>query len=171
KENKERKQTEIDIELQMPVPISYLKININESFDYYRPITIKYLNDSTKTEQGWKYNYNTLASGTLNSVEKNEFKCSSKTVQKLKILIHNQDNQPLTIDTINVMGYEHEILARFTDQATYFLTYGKKIAARPTYDVDRFADKSPLTLTKLERGNKMIIENTHVHAPAPRAKK
>lgn len=167
KENKETKQTEIDIELQMPVPISYLKIKIKDSFDYYRPITIKYLNDSTKTEQGWKYNYNTLASGTLNSVEKNEFKFSSKTLQKLKILIHNQDNQPLTIDTLNVMGYEHEILARFTDQATYFLTYGNKIAARPNYDIDRFTDKVPLTLTKLEIGNELIIEKEQISETVP----
>src|SRR5690554_1386636 len=167
KENKERKQTEIDIELEMPVPISYFKINIKDSFDYYRPITIKYLNDSTKTEQGWKYNYNTLTSGTLNSVEKNEFKFSSKTVQKLKILIHNQDNQPLTIDTLNVMGYEYEILARFTDQATYFLTYGNKIAERPNYDIDRFSDKVPLTLTTLDIDNELIIEKEQISETAP----
>lgn len=167
KENRETKQTEIDIELQMPVPISYLRINIKDSFDYYRPITIKYLNDSTKTEHGWKYNYNTLASGILNSVEKNEFKFSSKTVQKLKILIHNQDNQPLTIDSLNVMGYEHEILARFTDQATYFLTYGNKIAARPNYDIDRFTDKVPLTLTTLEIGNELIIEKEQISETVP----
>jgi len=167
KENKERKQTEIDIELEMPVPISYFKINIKDSFDYYRPITIKYLNDSTKTEQGWKYNYNTLTSGTLNSVEKNEFKFSSKTVQKLKILIHNQDNQPLTIDTLNVMGYEYEILARFTDQATYFLTYGNKIAERPNYDIDRFTDKVPLTLTTLDIDNELIIEKEQISETAP----
>lgn len=167
KENRESKQTEIDIELQIPVPISYLKINIKDSFDYYRPITIKYLNDSTKTEQGWKYNYNTFASGTLNSVEKNEFKFSSKTVQKLKILIHNQDNQPLTIDTLNVKGYEHEILARFTEQATYFLTYGNKKAARPNYDIDRFTDKVPMTLTTLDIGNELIIEKEQVSETAP----
>lgn len=167
KENRESKQTEIDIELQMPVPISYLKINIKDSFDYYRPITIKYLNDSAKTEQGWKYNYNTLASGTLNTVEKNEFKFSSKTVQKLKILIHNQDNQPLTIDTLHVKGYEHEILARFTEQATYFLTYGNKIATRPNYDIDRFTDKVPMTLTTLDIGNELIIEKDQVSETAP----
>jgi hypothetical protein len=167
KENRETKQTEIDFELEIPVPISYFKINIKDSFDYYRPITIKYLNDSTKTEQGWKYNYNTLASGILNSVEKNEFKFSSKTVQKLKILIHNQDNQPLTIDSLKVMGYEHEILARFTNQATYFLTYGNKIAVRPNYDIDRFTDKVPLTLTKLDIGNELIIEKEQVSETAP----
>jgi hypothetical protein len=167
KENRETKQTEIDIELQMPVLISYLKITIKDSFDYYRPITIKYLNDSTKTEQGWKYNYITLASGTLNSVDKNEFKFSSKTAQKLKILIHNQNNQPLTIDTLIVKGYEHEILARFTEQASYVLTYGNKIAARPNYDIDHFTDKIPITLTTLDIGNELIIEKELVSEKAP----
>lgn len=167
KENRETKQTEIDIELQVPVPISYLKINIKDSFDYYRPITIKYLNDSTKTEQGWKHNYNTLAAGTLNSIEKNEFKFSSKTVQKLKILIHNQDNQPLAIDTLIVKGYEHEILARFTEPASYFLTYGNKVAARPNYDIERFTDKVPMTLTTLDLGNELTIERKQVYETAP----
>ena len=167
KENREMKQTEFDIELEMPVPISYLKINIKDSFDYYRPITIKYLNDSSKTEQGWKYNYNILVSGTLNSLDKNEFKFSSKTVQKLKILIHNQDNQPLTIDTLHVKGYEHEILARFTEQATYFLTYGNKIAAKPIYDIDRFTNKVTSTLTTLDIGNELIIEKEKVSETAP----
>jgi hypothetical protein len=166
-EKKETKQTEIDIELKMSVPISYLKINIKDSFDFYRPITIKYLNDSTKTEHGWKYNYNTLTSGTLNSVEKNEFMFSSKTVRKLKILIHNQDNQPLTLSTLNVKGYEHEILARFTEQASYFLAYGSIIAARPNYDIDRFTDKVPMTLTTLDIGDELIIEKDQVSEITP----
>lgn len=167
KENRETKQTEIDIELQMPVLISYLKIYVKDSFDYYRPITIKYLNDSTKTEQVWKYNYITLASGILNSVDKNEFKFSSKIVQKLKILIHNQDNQPLTIDTLNVKGYEYEILARFTEQASYFLTYGNKTVARPNYDIDHFTDKIPMQLTTLDLGNELIIEKEPVSKTTP----
>jgi hypothetical protein len=108
-----------------------------------------------------------LVSGTLNSLDKNEFKFSSKTVQKLKILIHNQDNQPLTIDTLHVKGYEHEILARFTEQATYFLTYGNKIAAKPIYDIDRFTNKVTSTLTTLDIGNELIIEKEKVSEIAP----
>lgn len=167
KENKETKQTEIDIELQMPVPVSHLKVDIKDTFDYYRPFTIKYLTDSIKTEQGWKYNYNTLTSGTLNSIEKNEFKFSSTTVQRLKIFIHNQDNQPLTIDTLQVKGYVHELLARFTEEATYFLTYGNKAAARPHYDIDRFTDKVSVTLTALDLGNELTIEKEEVPVTDP----
>jgi hypothetical protein len=166
-ENRKSKQTEINIELPMPVPVSHLKIDVKDSFDYYRPVTIKYLNDSTKTEQGWKYNYTTLTSGTLNSMENNDFMFSSTTVQKLKIFIHNQDNQPLTIDTLKVQGYEHDLLVRFTEPATYFLTYGNKAAASPNYDIDRFTDKVPMTLTTLNLGNELTIGKKQVQVSGP----
>ena len=80
KDNKQTKQTEIDIELELSVPVSHIKIEVPDTFDYYRPMTIKYLTDSFKTEQGWKYNYTTLTSGTLNSLEGKKYKFSSKTV-------------------------------------------------------------------------------------------
>lgn len=167
KENAQIKQTEIDIELQLPVPVSRLKINVRDTFDYYRPVTIKYLTDSFKTEQGWKYNYNTLTSGILNSIEENEFEFSSTTTQRLKIYIHNHDNSPLTIDTIQVKGYIHELVARFTEQATYFLTYGNKNAARPNYDIDHFPEKIPITLTAIELGNEQTIEKENQQTKVP----
>ena len=166
-ENKQTKQTIIDIELQSPVPVSYIKINAINSFDYYRPFTIKYLSDSIKTEQGWKYNYRTLTSGILNSFEKNEFKTNSLTIQKLKIIIHNQDNQPLTLDKIQIKGYVHELVARFTEPAVYFLTYGKNKAVKAHYDIDRFADKIPKTMTVVELGNELTIEKEEVTVTDP----
>lgn len=162
KENRELKQTEINLELQLPVPVSHLKIDVIDSFDYYRPVTIKYLADSIKTEQGWKFIYRTLTTETLNSMEKVEFKFNSTTAQKLKINIHNQNNQPLNIDTILVKGYVHELLVRFTEKATYFLTYGNKTAARPYYDIDRFTDKVPVTLTTLDLGDELKIEKEEI---------
>jgi len=59
-----------------------------------------FIKDSLKTEQGWKYNYRTLTNGTLNSIEKNDFKFTGRTVQKLKIYINNHHNQPLKIKDI-----------------------------------------------------------------------
>ncbi len=158
KDNRETKQTEIDIELQMPVPVSYLNLEVKDLFDYYRPVTINYLSDSIKTEKGWKYNYHVLTSATLNSIDKNGFKFSSTTVKKLKIIINNQDNQPLTIASIQVKGYEHELLVRFTEQATYFLTYGNKSAIKPLYDIERFFDKVPVEMTTLKLGNEQEIK-------------
>lgn len=158
KENKETKQTEMDIVLPMPVPVSDVKLKVKEGFDYYRPVTIKYLADSFKTELGWKYNYVTLTSGVLNSIEKNEFKFSSTNVQKLKIYIHNQNNAPLTMDSIQVKGYLHELVVRFTEKADYFMAYGNNNAAKPQYDINRFTEKIPATLTAIAVGSEGAIE-------------
>jgi len=151
-ENKKEKQTEIKLELQVPVAVSHLKINISDKVDYYRPITIMYLSDSVKTEKGWKYSYSKLTSGTLNSMEENEFKFKCTTLKNLKIIIYNQDNQALSIDSIQVKGYIHEIVARFTEPANYFLTYGNDKAVKASYDIERFTDKIPDTLKALDLG-------------------
>ena len=167
KENKELKQTEIEVDIDMPVPVCQMKLAIADTFDYYRPITIKYLVDSFKTEQGWKYNYSTLTSGTLNSIEKNEFTCNSTTAQKLKFIISNGDNRPLHFEKLMVTGYVHELVARFTEKASYFLVYGNKAAKKPSYDIDRFADKLPDSISLLELGNEQLIEKAAIEQSIP----
>lgn len=166
-ENKRARQTEISIDLQYAVPVSHLKMSPNASYDYYRPVTIKYLTDSIKTEKGWIYNYRTLTSGVLNSIGKNEFKATSRIIKKLKIRIHNQDNQPLDINNIQVKGYTHELIARFTEPATYFLTYGNKNARRPTYDIQKFKENIPTALTTLDIGNEQAIQKTEATTTSP----
>lgn len=167
RENKQTKQTEIDIELQIPVLVSHIKIDAIDTFDYNRPLTIKYLSDSLKTEQGWKYTYHTLASGTLNSLQKNEFKIRSKTVQKLKIFIHNQDNHPLTLDTIHIKQYVQELIVRFAEPATYYLTYGNEKIGQPHYDIGQFKNKVPEKLATLELGDEQTIEKTAAPRTSP----
>ena len=167
KENKQSKQTEIAVGLQLPVPVSNIKINILDSFDYYRPMTIKYVTDSFKTENGWKYNYRTLTSGTLNSIENNEFDFNSMTLQRLKIIIHNQDNEALTFGSIEVNGVVHELVARFTESANYFLTYGNKKGVRARYDIGRFRNKIPKTLTEIKIGDEQTIKKAKTSVIEP----
>jgi len=151
----------------MPVRVSQLSIRISANFDYYRPLTIQYLSDSVKTEKGWKYSYRTLANGTLNSMEENTFKFRSTTVRKLKIIIHNDDNQPLSVEAIEAKGYEHQLIARFTDRATYYLTYGNQRAARPNYDIQRFSSSIPAALTPLELGEEVTLEKAKLPTAKP----
>lgn len=148
-ENKTAKQTEIEITLPLEVPVNQLQIDVGDDFDYYRPITIQYLNDSIHTEKGWKYNYRTLTSSVLSSIDGSEFNFDSKILSKLKVIIHNHDNQALSIDSVIVSGYVHEIVARFTEPAKYSLTYGRPDATKPNYDIDRFANKIPEELSLL----------------------
>jgi hypothetical protein len=166
-QNKEEKYTDINIELSKVVPVSYIKIDVNGDYDYYRPVTMEYVSDSTKTENGYYYTYRTLSYGTLNSVEKNVFKFKTALAKKIKIHIKNQDNQPLKIDAVTIKGYVYELLVRFTEPADYYLTYGNPSAYMPNYDIARFASKIPDTLTALNLGEEQIIEKEPVHIKKP----
>ncbi|MDF1518358.1 MAG: DUF3999 family protein [Lutibacter sp.] len=155
---KQAQRTVLEIDLKSTVAVSSIQIKVKDTFDYYRPINIQYVADSVKTEQGWNYLYENLTTGTLNSIENNEFKFESTILKKLKISILNQDNEPLNIETLAIKGYVHELLVRFTEPATYFLTYGNKKATKPNYDIERFVTKVPDTLTVLMVGNEQKID-------------
>lgn len=167
KENKQTKQTEIDLELELAVPLCSIHIAVLDSFDYYRPIRLKYLVDSFKTEQGWKYQYADLASGTLNSIEKEGLIFQNVRVQKMKIYIDNQDNRALQIGKLELMGYEHEMLVRFTEAASYFLTYGNKNTAKPNYDIQRFSGKIPQAIKALILGEEKTIQKAEPEEREP----
>lgn len=157
-EKKDTRQTLIDLELEYPVPVSSLEIKINDTVDYYRPITIQYLSDSVKTEQGWIFNYQSLLSGILNSFEKQQWELESRLVRKLRVVIDNQDNQALSVGEVVLKGYVHELLARFTIPGTYALYYGNKKASRPAYDLNHFTDKVPVEAQLLDMGPELITQ-------------
>lgn len=156
-QNKTRKTTEIIFKLDQPVPVSSLKINVESDFDYFRSVNLSYLADSLKTEKGWKYNYQTFKKGTLNSLEDNEFNFKSIIAQNFKFVINNNDNQPLEITTVEVQGFQHELIARFSEPANYKMVYGNKNASSPNYDISKFKENIPKELTALEIGAEQSI--------------
>lgn len=166
-EDKAKKQTVIDLDLGSSIPISYLQLQINETVDFYRPITVQYLVDSVKTEKGWKYNYRNLMKGTLTSFEKNELKFNSVTTPKLRLLIYNQDNQPLKITSFEAKGYIYELVVRFTTPAQYYLVYGKERARKPNYDIARFQENIPTELTTLILGKEARIAKKDTITSSP----
>ena len=157
-ENKKTKQTEINIDLEMAVPVSLVKISTSNQFDFYRPISIQYLSDSVKTEKGYIYNYETIGNGTLNSLDKNEFKTNTTTAKKLRIIIENNNNPILNIGKIEVKGFTNQLVVRFVEDANYFLVYGNENAETPTFDIINFTDKIPENLTDLTLGTETLID-------------
>ena len=166
-EDKEQKTSIIDLTLENKVPISTMKINILDSFDYYRTIKIQYLADSFQIQKKWKYNYRTLVSKTLSSLEKPEFKFNSTIADKWRIVIENRDNKSLKISGIEVKGYEHKLLVRFIEPANYFLVYGKVNSHFPNYDISRFSANIPDSLVRLNLGELKIIPKKEVEELKP----
>jgi len=151
-ENKDKKQTIIELQLQEPSPVSALQIKVGDQLDYYRPVTIQYLRDSVKTQKGWHYNYLPYSKQTLHSVDKADFLLPLKTVQKLRIIIHNQDNEPLKIEGLAAKGFPAYLVARFSKPAKYYLAYGDVKARMPRYDIARFKENIPKKIATLQLG-------------------
>lgn len=154
-ENKELQQTEIKIKLAKIVPVSQLDFIIADNFDYYRPVTIQYLSDSIKTENGMKHRYRTITSATLNSLKENSFSFPTVFTNRLKIIIRNENNQALDITGVEVYSNSFELIARFTEECEYFLYYGNNKAPIAHYDIERFPDKIPETAVGIMLGNEM----------------
>jgi len=151
------RQTVVQISFPSAVPVSYLKVNIIDTFDFYRPVSIEYLSDSIKTDKGWKYIFRQLTSGTISSLEANEFKFKSTLTKALKLIIQNDNNTPLKLDSVEAKGNIHELKIRFTQTADYFLVYGSPQARRPVYDIANFPERIPDKLTEISVGNEQEI--------------
>lgn len=78
-ENKKKDRTVILINFDQISPISYLELNVKDSTDYYRSVTVEYAADSIKNNSGWHYLYKSLFSSTLSSLNKGGFIFPNRT--------------------------------------------------------------------------------------------
>lgn len=150
-----QKQTVATVNLACAAPMSCVRLWVHDTFDYYRPITISCISDSVTTHKGRVYSYETLYSGTLTSMEKSIFKFDNSIAKNIRITIDNYDNQPLNIDSVEVSGNVYELIARFTQPASYFLAYGNKNAYAPSYDIEQFTDKIPADIKPVKLGKEV----------------
>ena len=150
KNDAKKKETVIEVGLKNAVPVSYLKLNAQSDFDFYRPIKIEYATDSIKTEKGIEYSFATLYEGTINSLEASEFNFKNTITSKLKITINNNDNRPLRLSRLIIKGNSYDLIARFDDlKATYALYYGNETVQSPNYEIEKFERKIPTNLTSV----------------------
>tara|TARA_R110002012_G_scaffold4274_5_gene19666 strand:+ start:2471 stop:3697 length:1227 start_codon:yes stop_codon:yes gene_type:complete len=166
-ENKDLKKTIVDIELVQALPVSLLSLKIRDSFDYYRPVNIKYLADSVKTEKGWKHNFNTLETSVLSSLENNDLYFYSTITKKMRVEIENFDNQPLKIEGITAKGYEHQLVARFTEPAKYYLVYGNPNANKPNYDISKFTENIPANSSEVKLSEEKAVDKKEAQKRSP----
>ncbi len=136
-------QTIINIELTEYQPVSQFSITLTERTDYYRPFRLERLIDSTKTQKGWEYFYEPIEHGYITSLSRNEFYFNYALSKKLRLIISNTDNAPLTIENISITSPQVELIARMNNNRDSYLYYGNQQIAAPTYDLVLFKDKVP----------------------------
>lgn len=150
--------TIITADLPFTVPVSYLKIDVKDTYDFYRPVYIQYMTDSIESQKGWIYNYSAIASGVLSSLEPAEFKFTNIFVRKLRIIISNNNNEPLTVDKIEIKGNIYRLIVRILKPANYYLVYNNENTLSPVYDLTSFKDRIPEGLSQLSIGPEERID-------------
>lgn len=167
-ENETYKQTIVDIRLAHYVPVSLIKLNIDKNFDFYRPVKVLCLVDSIKGPDGWNYSYQNVYQGVLSSLENNKIVLNHAKGAIFRIVIDNQNNTPLTINSAEVQGNLHELTCRFLEPAaTYYLFYGDKNLSAPDYDISYFRDKIPADISTLKVGPEELIPQNPKPASQP----
>jgi hypothetical protein len=152
-----KKETVVDVTLANPVPLSYLRLNAQSDFDFYRSIKIEYATDSFKTDKGIQYNYANLYEGTISSLEEPAFNFANTITSRLKITIQNNDNKPLRLSSLQLKGNVYEIIARFDQpKDEYALYYGNEKATGPVYEIEKFESKIPTNLTSVNIGTELL---------------
>ncbi|MGV8829672.1 MAG: hypothetical protein ACWA6U_15305 [Breznakibacter sp.] len=137
-ENRDRRQTEVSVSLAMPYPVSRLQLFVSNGRDFARPLLIYHVFDSIRTNEGWWHQQRFLSSGMLHSRETNVFEFSDALTRQLEIVIRNEDNQPLTVDSVVVQHAVYELWIRFPKAERFFLMYGHDKLVAPRYDIVNF---------------------------------
>ncbi len=159
---KEKQETIIDVRLKEAVPLAYLRVQVLDSIDFYRPIEIRYALDSFRRDSVWHYKYRSLYTGTLSSLDTTGFRFPNRVVKYLHLNIRHYDNAPLSIKGIALHGFHYDLVARFDKPANYYLYYGNPKARMPSYDIGRFTASIPKSppLVKLAPPVKITSQET-----------
>ena len=162
----DKNQTIITAELDKPLPISSIKIDVGDKIDFYRRVKIEYLQDSIKTEKGYKEIYNTLGFLTI-SKERNTFNTVNTIAQKLRFRILNNDDEPLEDIKVSAKSLKHHLKVRFNKPADYYLVYGNKTVTYPNYDIAKLNPELPEDIKNLDLGMEEIIPKIQPETNTP----
>ncbi len=140
------KNSVITFSLPYKIPIYSLILNIDKNDAFSRPIEIKYLVDSIKTEKGWVKNYETFYYGKIiyYGAKDLDFSFPNNDViwaKDFQIIIENQDNAPITVKSVNTVSPKYFIYFKPKNEENYFLFYGNKKSSLPEYDLKLIEDK------------------------------
>ncbi|MCB9234657.1 MAG: DUF3999 family protein [Bacteroidia bacterium] len=138
-EDKNRQESIVEITLPQPVPLSWIRIPVENQYDFYRNITVEYSAQTTVMGRGWQ----SVTTGVISSVEDPWFKFGDVIAGKIRVRVKNYDNEPLSFGKPELGGDIYSLTARFTQPGKYFLAYGSPRAHAPVYDLSNFVKNIP----------------------------
>jgi hypothetical protein len=159
----QKQQTILRIKTTSRMPVNGLIVEASHDMDYYRNYTLEYALDSVKTEKGWIQNHSTLQRGYLTSIDTNRIEFNPVVTHELKLTIFNQDNSPITVNSVKVFSPQVELKAKLKPGKNY-LYYGHSKVTKPNYDLVHFEERVPTERKLID----LLAEEEITQRDAPR---
>jgi hypothetical protein len=132
-----QRTTNVEVDLGTPgLPSHRLTISVPD-VNFYREVTLETSRDrenwSTIMQRAEIYAFNTAKFAGKNLA----ITYPETTSRYLRLVIHDEDSPPLTVQEVNVWGLWRRLVFVADPQQSYKLYYGAAEAQRPTYDIER----------------------------------
>ncbi len=132
-----QRTTNVEVDLGTPgLPSHRLTISVPD-VNFYREVTLETSRDrenwSTIMQRAEIYAFDTPKFAGKNLA----ITYPETTSRYLRLVIHDEDSPPLTVQEVNVWGLWRRLVFVADPQQSYKLYYGAAEAQRPTYDIER----------------------------------
>jgi hypothetical protein len=166
-ENKKEKTSSIIIELPMNYLVSFITLQSKGGNDFYRDFTVYSSSGTFHTQKGEEESWEMISSGVIESRQENKVSFGNIQTKKIKIEIINYDDQPITLDQVNVFSENITMTAKLPSSENTYLTYGKEFDTAPVYDLMHFREKIPNAIPDIVYGNEEIKNNVSIAKAGP----
>lgn len=155
-----QRTTNVEVDLGTPgVPNYRLTINVSD-VNFYREVTL----ETSIDRENWS---TIMQRAEIYAFDTPKFVGKSLTItypettsRYLRLVIHDEDSPPLTIQEANVWGLWRRLVFVADPQQSYKLYYGCAEAQRPTYDIERLF---PYLVTEELPKAELSAQTTNLH--------
>ncbi len=135
----EKKETQVYLNFPSPQYIDKMKIDIDYDDNYHREAELFekiWLNDTT-------FRYNSIKRFWVSSTRLNEVFFHQQACKELKLVIYNNDDQPLKVNTVDCLQLKQYLVAKLKKDQPYTIKFGNDTLLAPQYDIVYFKDQVP----------------------------
>lgn len=162
--------TTIYVSLDAPALVSEVELFASDTVDFARPVRLEAIRDTVRRGDGTTViQASRTAAGTVSSFAPAVVDFTRPAVARhLRLTIDDGDDRPLAIDSVAVRGPESVLAARFAAgaDARYYLAYGCDQLTAPSYDLARYTERIPDSVTRLGVGAVVVRAPTSDTASA-----
>lgn len=169
-EEKDKKRTIIECTFPRKYSIIGVELNIENEDPYRRSAEIEFFANPTAKDKYITFGEGTVASDNKsNRIYLNQYSSNDSEFRsnKMRIIINNLDNRPLTKIEIKAFTHDESVKVKLKKDKRYVLAYSKTNDTAPQYDLAYFMHTIPLGLKEVEMGIETKIPQQEVVKQQP----